>query len=482
MSLIKSSIKDSSIYGLCLVLVRLSSLVTLPLLTRVFSPKEYALVGLILMVMPFTRFMIPLEVSQAVTVFIVDAKRPNDKEVYFSTGFWFTFIINLIVLSIGFIICSLLHIADTYNLSLFAIAFLFFGLFVDSLGYYCMNLIRWEGFKYFYIFNSIVTSWVTVAGLLIALLVFDLGLDGVFYAWTIAWTISFLLSLARVFKYLSLNFSLKYLPEMLTYSFPLFLNNIPATLNQLLDRYIILFILGLTAVGFYSASFTMASLASFVPLVLQLAIWPIVYKCNNEPGAEKRVTDLLRFALLIFMFLTSASFVICKPTLTLFLGPKFLASSDVQLIAPILVANTVIRGATVFFPGMAITRKTKYILISTIFSFVCNLILGVILALLIGLEGVAIALLASTLLKIGIHAWYSQKFFKLVIKKSEIVKYSLIATPVIFMAYIANYLLPALTPEGIIERTVYICIVALLGVHLYLSNSKKTSRKNIKKT
>jgi O-antigen/teichoic acid export membrane protein len=472
MSLIKSSIKDSGIYGFCLVLVRLSSLVTLPLLTRVFSPKEYAVVGLILMIMPFTRFMIPLEVSQAVTVFIVDAKRPSDKGKYFSSGFWFTLAINFFVLSATLLVCRLLHVAESYNLSFLAIAFLFFGLFVDSLGYYCMNLIRWEGFKYFYIFNSIVTAWVTVAGLLIALLVFHLGLDGVFYAWTIAWSVSFLLSLARVFKYLSFKMSLKRLSEMLTFSFPLFLNNVPATLNQLLDRYIILFIIGLTAVGFYSASFAMASLASFVPMVLQLAIWPMVYRSHKEPNAEKRVTELLKLFLHIFLYLILISTIICKPTLTLFLGPKFLASSDVQLIAPILVLNVLIGGLKTFFPGMAISRKTQYVLKSTIISLVSNLILGIILAFIAGIKGVAIALLISTLLKMGTYAWYSQKFFKLHIKKAEILKYSFIATPTILLAYVANFFLPALTLAGIAERVAFICVAALTGVFFYVHNRK----------
>ena len=472
MSIIKKSITDTFVYGIGMILSRFSSLVLLPFLTHKFSPEQYAMIAIVFIIIPFTRFLVPLEISQAVMIFFVDAKTVKERKLVFSTGFWFTCLSVIIFALIGFIIriySKDLGLKDISSFSYQVMWVLLTALLFDSLTYFCLNMIRWIGNRKYYNFVYIFISWGNVFFILLFIDLFSMGLKGVFLGWFVSWGLGFSLVFFNIRAHLKLCFSLNYLIKMLKFSFPLLLNNIPSTINKMVDRYLVLFFIGLYTVGLYSAALSSVSVAYLLPFVMQTAIWPLVYKhCSSErkEGAKQDIAELFFFGLKALGVFAIIMILVSKLLLTLLLSPQYAHSFQVQASAPIFIVSYLVMAFQNFFPGMAITRKNQYTLICSLSALTSNVIFGVVLIKTIGIIGVALSVLFSNLIQVCLYAAYSQKLYRIPLSLSRVSLRVVFIFILMACAFWLNLELHAFTFQSFIIRGGCIIIIGI-GLLLY---------------
>ena len=412
MSLLKNSLKDLGVYGAGNFIMKISAFLGVITVTHFVSPSEYAIIGFLLSFLAFTRFLIPLEISQAVSVFFTDVKDELAKKEYFSTGLIFTFVINFIVLSFLIIIFEIFHkkfsfisYIDSKSLLIIALALL-----VDTLNYYSMNIIRWLGLARYYTFVAVMVSWLNLVLLYLFVAILHYGINGIFVAWLLSWSIGYLMYLIKTIMYYSVQFSVAKLFEMISFSFPLLMNNIPGYLSKMVDKYILLLLIGMTVVGIYTAAANIASMVSIVPAVIQTAIWPLVYKHCKNGNDSKEISNLLCLYMFIISILVFAFILICNPLVNILLNHKYLANKSILTVIPLLAINSFIGVFAIFFPGVTVVRKNYYNLIGTFCSLSCNVVFGLGLTYLYGLVGVAYALIISSLVQLSVDIYFSQKF------------------------------------------------------------------------
>mgnify|MGYP000305891536 CR=1 FL=1 len=429
MSLLKKGIKDSFVYGIGLVAARLAGFATLPFLVRTFDPSEYAFIALVLSIVPITKTMLALEVCQAKSVFFSDSDNIEDKAKYFSTGLWFSCLVVL-VFSLLFLACLKLEwfglSAEKLGLSLISALIICIALFFDCAFTYCLSILRWTNQTLSYVMISVFTAWATVALIIINVSFFDLGLTGVFIAWSVSWMMAFFLALVRVRAFIRFSFSSNYLGKMLHFSFPLFVNNIPDKVNSLADRYIILFLLNSFSMGLYAATFTFASIAGTVGAVLQTALWPLVYKAAVARKDGDEISKLFMYTLLLMALVLLSLTFVNKPLLTWILSEEYTKHSEVILMAPLLMASALISSLTVFFPGMAVARKNKYVIYVSVIALLTNIVLSILGLYIWGILGVAIGLFVSAVVRLIAYAMFSQKFYKQSFDLAKLLKYCFI--------------------------------------------------------
>lgn len=454
MNLIKRSIKDLSTYGAGLLFNKVFSFLSMILLTHYLSIEEYGLVGIFILINNYTRTMLSLEISQAACVFFTDEKDLDNKRTIFSSGFVFTCYMNLIGLCLSALLFFIFQTPQTSNtqLSLLTLILLASALFFDSLSYYFMNIIRWLGQSKNYVYGAMLSTFTLLSCIALFVIYLKLALLGVAISFLTSWIVSFLYFLPSIKPYLKLPACKQQIRKMLKFSIPLLLNNIPFYLNAGLDRYLLIAFFGLSFAGIYSAVFSVASIMTLIPLVVQSAIWPLVYKAaTNEKGSKEIAT-------LFYLYITVLSTVLVlfslfsKTLLTTLLDQKYLYSKDIFLILPILSINIVIESITTFFPGMAITKQNGYVVITSIISLFVNLILSLVLIKPYGMLGVSIALLISSIFKIISYAYFSQKLYPINFEASRLVNMLMYFCLTIPIAIYMNLQIPSLGWQALLER------------------------------
>ena len=79
--------KDSVVYGLGNVVLKLLAIVTAPILTRIFAPADYGVLSLIASVISFLSLFLIFGMDTSVFMRVHEHK--EDKKSVVSSGFWF---------------------------------------------------------------------------------------------------------------------------------------------------------------------------------------------------------------------------------------------------------------------------------------------------------------------------------------------------------------------------------------------------------
>lgn len=408
MDFIKKGIANVFSYSIGLVIVNGLTFLMLPFYTRQFPPHEYALLALILTILPLTRYCLPLEVCQAAPMFSTD--KESRSVLYVSIGFWFTIAVNLAFYSL---LCVTNFFFKFFDLSLLNLSAICTLLFVDCLFYYSANILRWQLKPLSY--NCITSSAAILESILsiILLLVFKFNVMGVIYAWIIGRGLGFILTLVYTKKFYAFYFNIALLKKMLKFSTPLVIANIPYNINRSLDRWLIATLMGVASVGIYGAGSSIAGIVNFMMASLSTGLSPLIYKNNEKESAPKEILQLF--------FITALTCAAIAITFALFdkeISPWLISASyyqgfDNQPVVPVFVLSSIVAGIFIFFPGLYIKKKTTHVIWFNVLSLLINAILSFALIFYCGIFGVAIASFMSVLANTVLYGIFSQKYYPL---------------------------------------------------------------------
>jgi len=244
---------------------------------------------------------------------------------------------------------------------------------------------------------------------------FGLGIVGAVTGIFITQVLISLIMFALVVKQIGFKIPrFKNLREYLTFGLPTIPSNASFWILDASDRYIIGLLLGITAVGFYSAGYTISSLMALLNSPLYTVLLPIL----SQYYAERKIREtrfLLNYAIKLYLVVGVPAVIglsfLAKPLLYILSTPTL--ADQGYLITPILATGGLFFGLYCIITQIIVMeRRTK--ITGNIWAIlaISNIILDITFGYLFGIIGIAIITLLLYLFAFLITVYYSLNYIR----------------------------------------------------------------------
>lgn len=435
--------RDSLIYGIAPVLARLSGLITVPVLTRVFSTEDYGLAALIGSLMAFVSIFVGLGMDAGVPLLFYESTDESHRRRVISTyaiGQLLSAIVaGVIVLALAPVIAGrLLGREDGVALVRLAAVTLVLG----SPAAVSSTLFRFLRRPRVVIALAAGQVVLHVALTLTLVVGFRAGVLGSFVAQAGTAGLLAVAHGALLWWWVSpRSVSWSTFKTMLGYGLPLLPTGLALWGINGLDRFILEHFHGLSPVAQFAAAGTLASAVSIVTGGFQMALGPFAFSIQKEPDAPSVYADILAaFAALGFGLVAAVS-LFSPEILALMTTERYVPASAV---VPFVAASTVVVSlGYIASIGSWIAKKTTNLAWTTALGAVANVILNVLLVPSLGFVGCGIATLASQAIHVTALFWASQRAFPVPYRWRELVGTATLAAAVVAAGRLADARVPA---------------------------------------
>jgi len=400
---LKALCKDIFLYGLMEGLAKSMSFLLLPVFTRVFSPPEYGIIEIMVILINIFTATAALALPMSVARHFHAYESAEDVRNHVLTALLTTAAFSALLMFTCVIwaqqIAALLT-SDPANGN-YVILCAGAGSFTALAGIPLMVL-RMERRIITFNLLSLVYSVLYAGTALLFVFVFERSLLGVFQALLLASAAQFALSIPSTLKHMKGSFSWHHFKESISFSLPLMPTNSLTWLSQQIDRLVLLAYLGSAAVGIFGAAAKLSVIITVGTMVFRKAWIPFALKLVNDPGEER--IDFYRVALnyyaSIFAIL-GLGMTALSPELLSILVPA--AYQQGFIVVPWIIGSGILQGSAALTQiGTLLEKRTYANLIASVIGTIINL--GVALALIpiFGLPGAAIGAFISQLIFSGI--------------------------------------------------------------------------------
>ena len=238
---------------------------------------------------------------------------------------------------------------------------------------------------------SIVNSTFTFLFNILFIVILKDGLRGFLFANSLGtiFAIGVYIIKGKLFKYFSINYSKKQLKEMIKYSFPMVFSAIAWWINNASDRYIITWLIGVSASGIYAVSSKIPSILTTFQNVFMQA-WSIsAIKEFDKDDKDSFIGNM--YTLMSCMLCLLCSLIILFNLLI----AKIMFSGDFYIAwkyVPPLVLSITFDGLALFIGNLFYAVKdTRARAVATILGAIVNTILNFLLIKTVGVYGAALA-------------------------------------------------------------------------------------------
>lgn len=388
------------------VSTRLITFIMIPLYTSYLSQREYGLSELALTTVELAYPVLTLMVAEAVLRFGIDDRARADS--YITSGFWVTVVSCLLFIGVApvlrFSAFGGLGEYGWYVVGVYVVSLLqgFFGSVAKIFGQ--MRLLT---------IVSVLASVIT-AGMAVILIAFaGWGIDGYFVSYIVGngFAVVVFVLAGRYWRHVGLpefgGAAWSRLRRMVNYSAPLVPNALSWWLLSNVNRYVITVVLGVSAMGLYSA-------ASKIPNFLSLIAGVFYFAWTLSAFQEYQRSDVKTFFATMFSIYQAVLSVGCG---ALILLAPWLASILLQgeffpawTVIPTLLVAFYLNTLAMFFSSVYTTAmKTRAAAVTTVAGAAVTVALSVPLVDSLGLEGAALSVGAGTLTLLVYRVWDTRR-------------------------------------------------------------------------
>ena len=411
---IKISLKDTLIYGLGNIAVKVVGLILIPLYTdpKFFSIDEFGILGI-------------LEITGLVLTALLASALPQSLQRWFwdkeqkanQKGIFFMSVMTQLVVSITFCLL-LIPLSGTFSVLIFSkpdwgrvITLVILASGIQSINNIINTLMRLQSKSLLYTITNLLKLTSVLSLTLYFILSKKMGLEGIYLAQVIGNALVVLILLGYTIKNSIVYFDKRVFVSMNIYGFPLLLGNISAVLLNVIDRYSLNSLALLKSVALYTIAFKVTSVLKLVIVdSMKLALGPMMLKRMDSPDIQRFYSKVLLYSSYVLMF------AIVGVSLFSFEIIKVMAKSkefwDAVVIIPVLSLSIFfvnMKDFTVY--GLHIAKKTRIIGIIVVFSTLLSLVLNFLLIPVWDITGAAVATLLSQFIFWLACYYYSQKVF-----------------------------------------------------------------------
>lgn len=393
---LKNLSKQTLIYGTSTILGRFLNFILVPFYTNVFTPQDYGIFSVIFAYIAFLMIFYSLGFESGYFKFASTLEEGNEKE-NFSIPF-FTIAINSFILSSLIIlfapgIAVFLEGSDRY-INIVRICALI--LFADSVCLIPFAYLRLKNKAGLFAIIKILNITINLILNFILVLVYKLGIEGVFISNLAASVITLLLLLPIISKNISFSFPRKLFDELWKFSLPYIPAGFAAILMQVVSRPILMVMTDEASVGIFQANFKLGIFMMLIVSMFEYAWRPFFLNNAGEPDAKELFSKVMLyftgFTSIILIILTFSIDSIIKIPIfhsRTLIGPKYWSG---VYIVPVVLYSYLVYGSYInLMAGIYIEKKSKYLPLITGSGAVVNILLNIFLIPYLGIMGSAIA-------------------------------------------------------------------------------------------
>ncbi|WP_282570551.1 polysaccharide biosynthesis C-terminal domain-containing protein [Butyrivibrio fibrisolvens] len=380
-----------------------------PYYTGILSTEEYGVADLLLTTVSILVPIFTLDIQDAVMRFTMDFHYEKKSVLSASLKIIFFGTILLVIFSIAFWSTGILSLK--IDLLIFLIILFMETAFLNVCSFFCRAIDKVRTMT----ISSIVNALVFLGSNILFLSVFKKGLNGYLLSYVIGYAalILYVFFSAKLYKYICIvddKFK-KTIRGMLKFCFPLVFSVLAWSINTALDRYILTWIVGVSASGLFAISYKIPNLLSTFQNVFSQA-WSISAIKEFDPDDKDGFMSEMYTMMLFAMSVTCSVIMAFNVTFS-----KILYSNDFfnawKYVPPLLFA--VVLNAMSMFMGSIYTavKDSKSLSISTLLGVFINIILNVVLIFLYGTYGAAIATVIGNFVTFFYRKVFLRKHIKL---------------------------------------------------------------------
>lgn len=460
---IKSLIKNSSIYGIILLLQKGINFILIPILTAYLTPDDYGIISVVTTINAFLNVFYLFGFHGSLNRFYYEYKHDDAKtKRLFGTVITFvivnsTILTSILLLSKEFSIEPFLGKIEFYPYMLLGlISVLFnpiFTIFQNSLQAKQNATDYGKNNMYFFIIN--------LSLLIVGVVLLNLGAIGVIGALAITNFVFFLYSIFKYKNSFSLGIDLEILKKIINYSLPILPHTLSGVATNLIDRLLINKLLSTSLVGIYSIGNNFGTIVFIVAQGINQAFVPWF----NEKVKSNNVSDLAitsKFLVLIYC-ITALGLSFFGKEVIMFITPESYHASWV--VIPFIAFAFVFHGVYYFYAGVLFYdikgRGNRLIPFSTVGAALMNIILNMLLIPKYGIIGAGLATLVSKFsLSLSLKFYYNKY---LDIKYPE--KFLLCIPLLFFGVSLITFYLETSLLSFIIKLSIFLIVVLLVIIY-----------------
>lgn len=411
-------LRHTSNYSAGTLLITVASVVSFPVFTRVFTVEEYGVLGLVNATLAIVLVLGKLGLQQSVVRFYAEieaGRRTGDRVGFFSTVFYSM----LGVGALATLLSAALFLAVPHSWwggtgAQYLAALAAPLILVRVLDSAMLNLMRAEQRSALYSLYTVSRKYFALLLVLVTLFALSRSLRGFFLATIVGEgtaVCAIILYYARRRVFVRERFSRPLFTAMLGFGLPLLISEMSSQLLNVGGRYIINYQLGAASLGSYAAAYNFCDyLQAVLTGAFAQALVPMYLRMWESQGREKTeefLQQALRYYLLAAMPVVAGMAAVAPDLLTLLASDRYAVSAPlfVFIVGGMLVAG----GSSIFSAGIYIRKLTRVVMYSVLAAAALNLGLTAVLLRPMGIEGAALATLASYILFSACTAFFGRR-------------------------------------------------------------------------
>jgi O-antigen/teichoic acid export membrane protein len=428
--------KDSLLYGGAAAISKALSLITFPLLARYFSISEFGLMDIFFVSITFLSIFFVFGQDSAVARFFYEYTDNQDRKSLISQSLIFqicTLCIFLPVLWVFADEAGNILSKDTLSGALFKICLLQlpFSLFIN----FSQNLLKWTFSRSRFLIISLGSVFVNVIFIVVGIIYFRIGVEGVFIVSLLSRIIFGLLGLYYVRNWLMIPRSFNFLPELLKYAIPFGIICVVGAFVPVLERSFIDRLLGSQDLGLFAAGSRIVMLLTLFIQAFQTAWGPFSLAIHKEQDAVKTYNIILKIFVILICSLCFFLSGIGEHLLLLLASSKYSGASII--VFPLTLGLAVQATGWITEIGISISKKSYLNIYSYIIFLVVTFLSLYILIPIFGLLGVALASMCGYFAKTISSSYLAQRAYP---QDWEFRNVSFVITSALFLGVTGIYL------------------------------------------
>jgi O-antigen/teichoic acid export membrane protein len=217
--------------------------------------------------------------------------------------------------------------------------------------------------------------------------------------------------------------------KLIKFGLPLLLTELSFLVLTYVDRYMILSYRGESALGLYSAGYTVAMyISDMITFALSYAIVPIyvgIYSNDGRTKTEEFLNKSLHYILIVLIPLCVGYYAVSEDLFITLASRKYLSAASFSPI--ILVASLLLGLNNILNAGLYLQKKSRTILIIMVSALSIKIVLNILFLPYYGAMGAAISTLISCMAASGLTAYFSFKHIKITIYFNNLFFYLLLS-------------------------------------------------------
>ena len=417
-------------YGVSSALSKFIGVLLLPIYTRYYSSADYGVIDMIQTIVLIVMVFGSLQLETSLQRFYYEVDEYT-RRVMASTVLIFTTLLSLILM----VLMQLFAVKISticFHTGDYAISIIIASTIILLTNISVVSFIIIRFMKKPLLFAGMTLLQVCVTALSTLLFIYsNQGILAVFYGQVLGYLVLIIFQLIYLRKFYIPVFDKGQLKILLDFALPQFPARLGSIASSYANRFIMLGMLSLSAIGLYSVALKCASAISILQAAFVMSWIPFFYEQLKNPNHKQIFRNMFKYVCyglgVVVIFITLFS----KEILELIASPEYLS------------AYTLVGGLSLYLSlfiikeyidiGPRVTKRTSFISYTFILTAILNFLLLYFFTPRIGLDGVVWSMIGTNIFLV-ISSWFiSEKLYHIGFSKINFVFYLLITLSFIFI-------------------------------------------------